>query len=499
MINKSKDKESKKKVVNHIINSHSKFKELDYKFKIEAKINNILENEDLTPNHKNRALKYIVSKIFNKGVTNDDKHILDKIIDSLKSSSDNKSLLKFIINKSNLYKKNDIVTKIKTNFSSNKDIQEYIKTINKKNNNVKISSPIVEKSAPNVKNNKKTVGNNANSVEKSEQIVENNLKNNNATKIKNNANSIENPTPNVKNNATKIKNNANSIENPTPNVKNNATKIKNNANRVENSETNVGKSALTIKNSPNNQSSISSKKKTYLGKLFSDIKKTVVSPFKKKKLTENNIKKLEKENFNKIIKNINILCNTLVNKYDSVITIKNLDNSYNKSKHYYGNKIIYYAYLILYNIIFFFEDDNNKSITNAYQNYINKLKENINYNSKNKSKKLNKIINDSILKSEIIYYAYKKLFDIIKNKNNNNNKNINNINKYCKILEIVPDNLTKATIKSAYRKLALKYHPNKGGNEEKFKEINNAQDELLKIIEEKGIINIPKPIDIIYI
>ena len=37
---------------------------------------------------------------------------------------------------------------------------------------------------------------------------------------------------------------------------------------------------------------------------------------------------------------------------------------------------------------------------------------------------------------------------------------------------------TKATIKKSYHKLALKYHPDKGGNEEKFKKIGNAYDIL---------------------
>ena len=34
------------------------------------------------------------------------------------------------------------------------------------------------------------------------------------------------------------------------------------------------------------------------------------------------------------------------------------------------------------------------------------------------------------------------------------------------------------SIKSAYRKLAMRYHPDKGGNEAKFKEINQAYEVL---------------------
>ena len=44
---------------------------------------------------------------------------------------------------------------------------------------------------------------------------------------------------------------------------------------------------------------------------------------------------------------------------------------------------------------------------------------------------------------------------------------------YYKILG-VKRNANADEIKSAYRKLALEHHPDHGGNEEKFKEINEA-------------------------
>jgi len=44
---------------------------------------------------------------------------------------------------------------------------------------------------------------------------------------------------------------------------------------------------------------------------------------------------------------------------------------------------------------------------------------------------------------------------------------------YYKILG-VPRSATQIEIKKAYRNLAHKYHPDKGGDEKKFKEINEA-------------------------
>lgn len=42
------------------------------------------------------------------------------------------------------------------------------------------------------------------------------------------------------------------------------------------------------------------------------------------------------------------------------------------------------------------------------------------------------------------------------------------------------------TIKKAYRKLAMKHHPDKGGDPEKFKEIQNAYDKITKGDQEQG-------------
>ncbi|CAK0894474.1 unnamed protein product [Prorocentrum cordatum] len=49
--------------------------------------------------------------------------------------------------------------------------------------------------------------------------------------------------------------------------------------------------------------------------------------------------------------------------------------------------------------------------------------------------------------------------------------------KFYKILE-VDKNANDAEIKKAYRKLAVKHHPDKGGDQEKFKEITRAYEVL---------------------
>ncbi|KAI7841110.1 hypothetical protein COHA_005335 [Chlorella ohadii] len=52
-----------------------------------------------------------------------------------------------------------------------------------------------------------------------------------------------------------------------------------------------------------------------------------------------------------------------------------------------------------------------------------------------------------------------------------------NNSRYYEVLG-VPKDADEATIKKAHRKAALKHHPDKGGDEEKFKEINEAYDVL---------------------
>merc|ERR1719356_2198421 len=49
--------------------------------------------------------------------------------------------------------------------------------------------------------------------------------------------------------------------------------------------------------------------------------------------------------------------------------------------------------------------------------------------------------------------------------------------KFYKLLE-VDKNASDAEIKKAYRKLAVKHHPDKGGDPEKFKEITRAYEVL---------------------
>merc|ERR1719316_2616015 len=56
------------------------------------------------------------------------------------------------------------------------------------------------------------------------------------------------------------------------------------------------------------------------------------------------------------------------------------------------------------------------------------------------------------------------------------NKNVDTT-KFYKLLE-VEKNASEAEIKKAYRKLAVKHHPDKGGDPEKFKEITRAYEVL---------------------
>ena len=48
---------------------------------------------------------------------------------------------------------------------------------------------------------------------------------------------------------------------------------------------------------------------------------------------------------------------------------------------------------------------------------------------------------------------------------------------YYKILN-VSESASQSEIKSSYRKLSMKYHPDKGGDAEKFKQINEAYQNL---------------------
>lgn len=54
-----------------------------------------------------------------------------------------------------------------------------------------------------------------------------------------------------------------------------------------------------------------------------------------------------------------------------------------------------------------------------------------------------------------------------------------NINKHYNTLKI-PDNSELADVKKAYKKLALKHHPDRGGELKKFQEIATAYEEIEK-------------------
>ena len=58
------------------------------------------------------------------------------------------------------------------------------------------------------------------------------------------------------------------------------------------------------------------------------------------------------------------------------------------------------------------------------------------------------------------------------------------MSKYYEILEI-NKNATPEEIKKAYRKLALKHHPDKGGKEEQFKKLAEAYEVLSDPISRK--------------
>lgn len=54
--------------------------------------------------------------------------------------------------------------------------------------------------------------------------------------------------------------------------------------------------------------------------------------------------------------------------------------------------------------------------------------------------------------------------------------------KYTKILGLSIDNIDVNIVKKAYKQKALKLHPDKGGNEDNFKELNNAYSKILELL-----------------
>jgi hypothetical protein len=54
--------------------------------------------------------------------------------------------------------------------------------------------------------------------------------------------------------------------------------------------------------------------------------------------------------------------------------------------------------------------------------------------------------------------------------------------KYTKILGLSNDNIDVNIVKKAYKQKALKLHPDKGGNEDNFKELNNAYSKILELL-----------------
>lgn len=55
--------------------------------------------------------------------------------------------------------------------------------------------------------------------------------------------------------------------------------------------------------------------------------------------------------------------------------------------------------------------------------------------------------------------------------------------KYTKILGLSNDNIDVNIVKKAYKQKALKLHPDKGGNEDDFKKLNNAYSKILELLD----------------
>ena len=55
------------------------------------------------------------------------------------------------------------------------------------------------------------------------------------------------------------------------------------------------------------------------------------------------------------------------------------------------------------------------------------------------------------------------------------------------VMKLSEEELTEETLKKAYRKFALKYHPDKGGDANKFTEISNAYEILLEFLTSNSV------------